>query len=292
MAKRKTLDRWIHEAIADTDKDQALSTIVLYHMRGMQPIELFTWKPNSSHGADPKALAELFHDKAATYSQDLEGVQTFNLCAFYGKPTPEAQMPFVVRVEADIHATGLSTEAPTDTGRVQQTMRWAEMQQGQVYRRQQIMDDHSIRMIEQQSRMIESLMADRFNAANVVVEMMMKQAENSHKLELERLSFERSSNMQASLLKLGPALVNSITGTNVFPQSTADSALIETIANSLDETHLPKLMELQLPDTIMGPLVTRIAQAREKKETEEQAKKRPLTVYKGKPEDDVTGGGE
>lgn len=289
MAKRKSLDKWIHEAITDSDKDTTLTQITLYHMRGMQPIEIHTWKVRP--GADPKQVAEMFQDKANAYAQDLEGNQMFNLMAFYGKSTPEAQMPFAVRVEADVHNSGLSTEAPTDQGERQQRMRWTEMQLGQVYRRQQVMDEHSIRMIERQSQMIDSLMAERFTAANMIVEMMTRQMDNNHRLEMERLQYQRQSEERQKLLQLAPALVNSLTGKEVFPQTAADSALIDTIATSLDENHLAKLMELDLPPALMGPLAERVLKARQKKEQEEAAR-RALPSYKGDPADDVKGGAE
>ena len=293
MAKRKPLDKWILEALTDTDKDGPISAISLMHMRGMQPVELHTWKARA--GADPKQLAELFQDKARTYCQDLPGVQTFNLWAFYGKTEPEGQMPFTVRVEADLHESGLTTEAPTETGVKQMSMRWAEMLQGQVYRRQQIMDDHSIRMIEQQSRMIESLMSDRFAGAEIIVKMMMEQQANTHKLEMERLTFERATRDRETLMKLAPPLVNSLTGKEVFPQNTADSALLETIVTEMDDEKLEKLMgsimELGIPDAVMGPLANRIMQIRQKKAQREQAQ-RQLPVYKGDPADDVKGGAE
>jgi hypothetical protein len=290
MAKRKTLDKWILECLTDSDKDTALTNLTLFHMRGTLPIELHTWTAKQGVEADAKKLADLFLDKAQTYAQDLDGTQTFNLCAFYGKSVPEAQMPFKVTVEADMNSSGLSTEEPTERGRTQQSMRWAENLQAQVYRRQQVMDDHAIRMIEQQSRMIDSLQADRFSAADMIVQMMMREADNRHKLEMERLAFERSSQERKALIGLAPALVNSLTGKDVFPQSSADSALIDSIAENLTEEHVQKLMELDLPAALSGPLMTRVLEARQKKAREEERRR---LLPKGNAEHELgTGEGE
>jgi len=292
MAKRKQMDKWIAEAIADPNYEAPLSQITLVHMRGTVQSEIYTWKSStaaSTGGADPKAIASLFHDKADTLSQDLPGLQTFNLLAFYGSAQPQGQYIFVVRPEADTQSSGLMTEAPTEAGMRQQGMRHLEAGQAQIYRRQQAQDEFGIRMIQQQNMMIERLMTDRFDAVNVMTDMMMRVANNQHEMRMKELEMERGTQERQALMKLAPSLVNTIAGKEVFPQSSADTALIEQIAGVLTEEHIPKILELGLPDVVVAPLIDRVLKARQAQE-KIAAERRSLPKYAGSAEDDIGGG--
>lgn len=288
LPKKKSLSTWIHEAITDSDKESKLSQIVLMHMRVGKTEELHTWKP-SVKGNNPIEVAAMFEDKAATFSQDLEGTQLFCLYAFYGKTSqPGAQHPFKVEVAAGLdgsNAGEMSSEPPNERGQIAQSMKVTN----QVYARQQAMDGHSLRMHELQSRMIDQLMTDRFNAANIMIEMMVKQVDNNHAQRLAELNAQQSVNDRAALMKLAPALVNTFTGREVFPQASADTALIDSIAENLTEEHVSKLMQLDLPPSVTGPLMQRFMDARMKKQAEVETRKN-LPPFRGSGEDDVVGG--
>lgn len=292
MAKRKSMDKWIAEAIADPNYENQLSQITLVHMRGTTQSEIHTWKAStaaSTGGADPKAIASLLQDKADTLSQDLPGTQTFNLLAFYGTAQPQGQYIFLVRPETDTMSSGLTTEAPTDAGMRQQSMRWLEAGQGQIFRRQQAQDEYAIRMIQQQNLMIERLMTDRFEAVNVMTDMMMRMANNQHEMRMKELEMERATQERQALMKLAPSLVNTIAGKDVFPQSSADTALIDQIAGVLTEEHIPKILELGLPDVVVAPLMDRVMKA---KQAQDKAitDRRSLPKFAGSSEDDISGG--
>lgn len=283
---RKTLDKWIEEAISDADKP-TITHISLVHMRGLQQLELHTYRYGGTTRTEPRDLAAMFRGKAEAYCQDLPGVQTFQLMAFYGKTEAEAFQPFLVNQNTE-NQSGLSTEAPTEQGRLQQIMRQGEALMQQVYRRQQTMDEHSIRMIEQQSKMIGTLMTENMSAFQVVKDLLVERGDNSHKRQMEALQFQRATQERKKWMTFAPALINQIMGREVFPQSTADSALIETAVEHLDEATVTKLAET-LPAELWGPLASRLSQSLQKKNDEEQAM-RQLPQYKGSPEDDITGG--
>lgn len=289
---RKTIQAWIDEALSDNSK-APLTEIILFHMRGIGQVEVYTWKPKVQ--TDVKETADLFCDKAHAYAQDLAGIQMFVFEAFYGKSQCEAKFPYKVIPDPDAQTSGLETEPPTESGRVQQGMRWAEKLQDQVYRRQQVMENFTLQFMQEQGRdrqslmaTVEMLMRDRMDAANLVVQMMTSHLEGQHRIRMEELQFERDTQTRTALMKMAPPLVNSLTGRNIFPQATADTALIETIAAELNESHLQKLLELGLPDTITGPLAQRLMEARQKKVAEESAK-RSLSKFSGSAEDEVTG---
>lgn len=287
MSKRKTLDSWINDAISDPDKDGKCSMISLVHMVGQQQKEIHTTKFGSSKTWSSLDLSAMFRSKAEAYSQDLPGVQTFQLLAFYGEKTqPEAFQPFTINVTGD--HSGLSTESPTDQGRLQQIMRQSEMLIQQVYRRQQVMDDYSLRLIEQQGNRIDTLSRENRDAFDIVKDMLMTQALNDHNRKMEGLRYERETGERKKLMGFAPALINTILGREVFPQSVADTALVESIADSLGEEDIMKLASVLKPE-MMGPLAARLMMYEEKKNKEQTALRLAAGVKVRDPEADAAG---
>ena len=297
---RKSLAKWIDEALTDTDKDGPITAIALVHMLGQQRQELHMVKLGSTSNTSGEALEKLLKGKAEAYAQDLDGVQTFALLAFYGKSnTEQAIMPFKVLPQVNPETAGLATEPPTPEGRMQQRMRWDDALQMQVYRRQQVMDDHSIRVMERMDSMLgraqsmnESLMRENMEAFTIIKEMLNERALGQHNRQMEQLQFQRATEERQKLLKFAPVLINTILGKEIFPQSTADTALIESIAENLDDKMISKLAEMELPQEVMGPLAARVMKAMEDKEKREaEARKaKELPAYRGPAEEDVTGG--
>jgi hypothetical protein len=268
---RKTLEVWLRETLDDPDKDQPCSALSLVHMVGISEREIHSRK--CAPGMSPKDVAEMFRGKAETYAQDLPGAQTFNLLAFYGKSEPEARYPFLITAEAP--QGGLLTEAPTPQGEKQQSMRHVEMNMQLVFNQQRILFDASNRMIESLARREEMLLRENHDAFEIMKEMILKQVTDDHKLRQERLEYARSTEERKRWLSFAPALVNSLLGREVFPQSTADSALVETIADALSEDQIQKLAAV-LPPELWGPLADRMG-GYLKTKNEREAKLKELT---------------
>ena len=294
---RKSLAKWIDEALSDTEKDDRISAISLVHMVGQQRQELYTVKISKTGSYEGKTLESVFMGKANAYAQDLTGTQTFALLAFYGKNQEEAVQPFTVVPEGNPQTLGLMTEGPTLEGQVQQRMRQQETTFVQTYRRQAELDRFSIQIMERQERMLEmtqsrmaALMHENGEAYTIVRDLLMAQANRSHEMRMAELNYQRGTEERGKLLKFAPVLINTIVGKEVFPQSTEDSALIETIAENLEEKHIAKLAELDLPPMIMGPLAARVMKAMEKKEKEKAEANKQLPKYQGSAEEDIGGG--
>lgn len=267
---RKSIQAWIHEAMVDPDKDDPISMMALVHMTGQQTREIHTTKFSSGKSWEAKALAEMFRGKAETYSQDLSGVQTFNLLAFYGgRSEPQAAFPFIVNSVADPANAHLSTEPPTAEGKAMQGMRQTEMLFQQTYRRQAAQDDYTLRLLEIQNRMLSETMSENREMFVVMKEMMMTTALNQHQHKMKELEYQRSSEERKKFLTFVPPLVNTILGRDVFPQSTEDTALIESIADSLSEEDVMKIAGVIKPE-MLGPLMARVEKALIKKRKEDE----------------------
>ena len=289
MKGRKTLDMWIREALSDPDKDAKCSMISLVHMVGSQEKEIHTTKFSPGKAWDEKELADMFRSKANGYAQDLPGIQTFQLLAFYGdKTVPQAFQPFTVNPGEQNAHLGLGTEAPTETGKIQQMMRWNDQLLSQVYRRQAVLDEHSMRIIDRLATHNERLTHENQDAYTIVKEMLMEKALNEHNRKMELAKFERETGERRKWLSFAPVLVNTVLGREIFPQSTADTVLIETLADSVTEDEIKMLSQFLKPE-IAGPLAARMDAYMEKKLKEQAAIKSIAALKSPDPEADAAG---
>lgn len=286
MAKQ-TLDQWIREAIIDEEKDGKCTSFALVHMRSNVEKEIHAIKLGDKKW-DPKNLAQIFRGKAEGYSEELPGMQNFQLHAFYAnRNEPQASKPFMVKGYTEMD--GLATESPTGGGLVQQAMRHMEVLMQTTVRQTGTIFEMTNRTLEALTISNTQLRNENRDAFEVVKELIMQQADNRHRYRMEELSYQRSSNERKALMQAAPALVNSLTGREVFPQNSNDTALVEMLIEHLStagEEKLMKLTELGLPPAVMATLMTRFSAG---------LKERQLVAHARQgngmdPEDDVTGG--
>lgn len=278
MAKQ-TLEGWIHEAMIDSEKDP-ITQLSLIHIAAAE-IEIYTVKFGSKQWT-PAELSQIFRHKADSYSQDIAGVQTFCMYAFYGKQEPEARHPFTVNGATDF---GLSTEGPDAKGQMMQGMRHLEAATQ--------MNLRSIAtMVGAQQQLIETLVRNDLETRKenreligILKDVVLTQAAKTHEHRMSELEYERSSKERAKWIGFLPGLVNNILGKEVFPQSTEDTALLETIADSLDEGQLQKLAGTLKPE-VLGPIAKRFEKHFEKRKSEQTQAKQ---LAAKNPEDDAAG---
>lgn len=293
-SKRKPIDTWISECMKDSDKEGRITSLALVVMLGMQEKELHVTKFNEGDERKAIDLADLFRGKAETFCQDSSTATTFRLLAFYGnRPDAEAIYPFTLTGQANTNTTGLMTEQPNVQGLLQQDMRFKEAWMAQVFNRQAQMDrtsdfrdERAIQREDNYTRMIAKLMTENMQAFDVVKDMMMKMAEQSFRRDMEIEDNRRKTLTRDRLMKMIPPLANQLTGKDIFPQNAEDTALIESIADSLSTDHI-KFLEGMLPPQLWAPLSARLVKYNEEKAALE-AKIKALPP--GKADDEIDGG--
>jgi hypothetical protein len=240
----QTLDQWITEAHSDTeDKDGELTMLSLVHVKGISEQEIHTTRLNTGKKWTVKELATLFQKKAEQYAEQLNGVQTFYLLAFYaGRTEPQARKPFRVNSSVDLVESGGSTEGPTGTGLTQQAMRHMEAvfqlsirQQAQAFSAQE-------KALEMLSTTNYKLMKEVGDSQEIIMKLVLERADKTHEHRMEELRFSRGSEERHKLLGQIPPLVNTIMGREVFPLPTEDTSLMNLIAEEMDIDRINKLM--------------------------------------------------
>jgi len=276
--KRKTLEGWLAERIDDPDRLPAkLSAIMLFHMQGPSGrVEVHTVKIGRfANDVNAKKIADILQDMADTHAQDLQGMQMFEVQAFYGDSTTNPAR-FPMRVYNNPGETNhLATEPPTREGQTMQEMRWKEAFFAQVWRRQQAMDETAIRREEVMGTQVARLQHELNDAYAIMRDMFIQTRKDDHQMAMTQLTYERDTAERKKLLGMAPALVNTITGREVFPQETADTAIIESIAEALMNSSNADMQKVQqmasaLPQALQMTLFARLQEIAKKKNDERE----------------------
>jgi hypothetical protein len=240
IIKKVSLEDWIHEAITDTEK-LACRQLSLVHVIGsvggnfFDELDCVKLSPHTSN--EPAAIAARFRHKAQTFAQDLVGVQTFCVLAFYGETNePGAKHPFTTSGQLDFN--GLATEGPTEAGQKQQNMRLTEAIVQGSFRQNATTFDMMIRMFDTMTRVNAKLVEQNNDAFEMLKEVSMARMTDNNDFQLKM----HDRKMIGKMIEMAPALVNNMAGHDIFPENTADSALLEAIA---DELTPEKIMALQ-----------------------------------------------
>lgn len=294
IARYQTLANFIRDCVTDkdkTDKDGKPDTVIafsLVHTTGGVQQEVHTTK--IAGAVDPTELASIFRNKAEYYGQEMPGIQNFVLLAFwaYSPKEPQARQPFTTSGKKNQYEAGES-EPPTPQGEKQMSMRLHLATYEQMFKKQQVLDNYTLNIISHAHTRIRETEADNRDLMLIVKDMMMKQMTDNHELEMKKAQFERGTVERTKMLNMIPALTNTITGREVFPQSTADTSLINLIADSLDAEKVQKLIASGvISNELMGPLFSRLQQ-RENERAAEQEKIRRLNPPVKDPEKDAAG---
>jgi hypothetical protein len=267
---RQSLESWINEAVNDMDKDGPCWMLSLCHMRSTTPEEISTIKFGTGKAWTAHELAGLMQRKAESYAQDLSGPQTFCLYAFYNKQTEAgAKHPFVIRGQEDFG--GLGTEAPDGKGVLQQGMRHTEIALGMALRHQKEVNDQMLTMFKLIGEQNATLLKENIDAMSVVKDVMMAKAAEDSDTRMAQLEYKRKTKERERLLQLAPALANQVFGREIFPQSSADTAIIENITESLDEQQLTQLMAILKPEqaALLAPRMEKAIRDRQAAQLEE-----------------------
>lgn len=289
MARRKSLEAWIRETLTITAEEcgKQCDALTLAHTTGSggHLKEIHTIKFNGGRSWDARTLAERFQGIAETHAQDAPGPQYFQLgCLFEGDNTPTAFLPFVVNNQPpDLNGT---TEAPDGRGQVAQAMRHNESVLSLVFARQQRMDDMMMQTINQLSNRLnaESAASDNLrgqlaDAFEVMSEIVVERADRNHVHRMAELQFERQSAERERLIQLAPALLTMLTGKELLPQASADTALIDAIAAHITPEQAMMLAQ-SFPPQVVALIMDRFSRAADKRKALEKGETQQDNISK------------
>lgn len=266
---RTTMQDWISQALIDPHKDAPCSAITCIHKTTGGEVEVHGVKLLKGQQWDAAALATIFKEKAEHHVQDIPGAQRFYLLAFYNKNEPQARLPFNVNNNHEL--MNGETEPPTNEGKLAQSMRQSEA--GFQFWGRMVNENVKIlhETVELLTKSNRDLMMENRDAVQIVKDLIFQQAANQHDRKMKELEFARASEERKMLMRTGGAILNEITGTEIIPQSAADTNLLELLFEKAGEDQIKALSGV-LPAELMGPLAARATQFfRTKTEASKQA---------------------
>lgn len=264
--KRVTVEQWITQALADTDKGGPCSGMSLVYIKQVGHEEIHT-KQFSGQTQDASQLAQFFIDRATGYAQDLPGLQTFRLLAFYGKQEPQASFPFTVS-DGELTAGGdipWAKHEPTQAGLLGQLMKHNEQLVAMAI---SITQTTAVAAIQRE----EAMRKEVAEAQLIVRDVIFNMRKETHEMHMAQLQFQRSTQERQMLGKAIPSIINHLAGRDVMPEEMADTALIDAMAMKVKPEHLQQLAQFGvIPAEMLPLLAARFQKAHEKRQAEEQA---------------------
>jgi hypothetical protein len=266
--KRVTLEQWLVEALSDNDKGGPCTTISLQYVKAgsgsLEEIHSKSIKPP----VEAKSLADFFNNKATGYAQDLPGIQTFKLLAFYGgSDQAQATHPFTV-IDGEINAGGESAFArhePTEKGLQAQLMKHNEVVTSLLT---QICQTLAVQSVQREQQMRAEVAEANVIVRDVIMNMTDKQ--NAHQLAM--LAYQRETVERQAIMKALPMGINALAGREVVPQGYADTEILDAMALKVQPQHLQVLQQMG----ILTPDQVTLLAARFTKTLEEKAKEAAL----------------
>ena len=244
---RQALAEWFEVA----EQEGGLSTVRLCHFQnGAAEIEIHSMKDGVGPWKDVDKMAEMFDTIASRHARGVvgSGVQQFQLEGGFGTPPkPKRYLPFM-RAGAMTYGAGspsgaLATEPPTPMGQTQQEMRHREVWVTGTFAQAKHNADVQQTIIDRLTTRVQYLegeeikMRDALWKAVEALQMLKQDA------GLKLAEFIRNTKERERWQMILPSAVNSITGRDVFPQSTADTAALEGLYDSLPERGRTQLIE-------------------------------------------------
>lgn len=278
---RDEIKGWLDERLSDVEQEGQLAIVGLIHFNSHgQEQELFAMKSGSGKWGNAESMTESFYGYAARHARGLIGAQQFNLTACYGSNGKATRfLPFGLPGSlqfGSVPGGGMATEAPTEIGMRSQGMRMGELvvqgMLGQINPTFRVQADLIDRLMKRMAE-LEGENRELFLALRQELERTVQLA---HERRLKELEFMRATEERRRLIKIMPAFLNAMTGREVFPESTEDSALIETLCENVTEDEIKMFSAVlgQKSPELAGLMMNRFNAIQKKKLAENDELKR------------------
>lgn len=247
--KRQTVEQWVSEVIAEVIDGKGCSLIALLHLKGVGgATEEVTGKPIEGT-INPKELADHFIGRAEGFSQDLAGLQTFKLIAFYGNNEPHNPFHFTTADGTVLSRseTMMSAHEPTPTGLLGQLMKNNEFlsrQNADLVQQNMTMANGVIAACFGPQGIVQQSIRSQLEAVEVVKDAMLDMSKQRRELVLEEHKAAQDLQTRKAIIDAMPLLVNRVTGHEVFDEKANRAKMLELFAMKIKPEDLEVLVSM------------------------------------------------
>jgi|SRR5271157_627353 hypothetical protein len=243
--KRHTVDSWVEDTITEVIEGKPCSAIALLHLKGVGgATEEITTKPIEGT-VNAHDIAENLIGRAEGFSQDIGGLQTFKLIAFYGTNEPHNPFHFTASDGSVVSRseTVMSAHEPTPTGVLGQQMKHIEQliaYNNQLVNSNMATANGIVSMCFGPQGVIQESIRAQLEAIAVVKDAMLDMQKERKQLILEEHKAAQDLQTRKAIIDAIPQLANRFTGHEIFNENTNRAKILETLAFKIT----PQDMEL------------------------------------------------
>lgn len=226
---------FLTEQFEVVEETGGVSIVSLMHHAHTGPIELLSLKTGHPKWNNPEGMATLFDAYAARHAKGVVGggAQQYELTVCRGGDNrPSSVLPFI-RVGAT-NVTGpsgsLATEPPTEIGRLQQAQRWGEQITQMTFQSLAGLQHSQQAAIDARDRRINEVEKTNGELWIACKQLLLELDKQRHDVRMQELAAMRAAEFQRHLMALAPALINMMTGKDVFPSIMAEESVFEGLA--------------------------------------------------------------
>ena len=247
--KRHTVDSWVESVISEVIDGKGCSAIALLHLKGVGgATEEVTTKPIEGTVSHTD-LANFLIGRAEGFSQDLAGLQTFKLIAFYGTNEPHNPFHFTTSdgTVMSRSETMMSAHEPTPTGLLGQLMKHNENimnQNGQLVTANMTLSNSIVLMCFGPQGLAQQSIKAQLEAVEVVKDAMLDMGRERKQLVLEEHKAAQDLQMRKAIIDVLPQFVNRFTGHEVFNEANNRAKLLETLALKVTPNDIEMLVAM------------------------------------------------
>jgi hypothetical protein len=245
--RRQTVEQWVASVIGEVIDGKGCSAIGLLHLKGVGgATEEVTTKPIEGT-VNSKELGDHFIGRSEGYSQDLPGLQTFKLIAFYGSNEPHNPFHFTTSDGAVMSRseTMMSAHEPTPAGLLGQLMKNNEVkdrQNADLVQQNMTMARDIIQMCFGPQGLVQQSIRSQLEAVEVVKDAMLDMHKQRREVVLEEHKAAQDLQTRKAIIDAMPLLVNRITGHDVFDEKSNRAKMLELFALKISPQDLEVLV--------------------------------------------------
>jgi len=240
---------WVQTVIADVIDGRPCSAVACLHLKGVGgATEEVVTKPLEGP-VNVKELADHLVGRAEGFAQDLAGLQTFKLLAFYGTAEPHNPFHFTVSDGSVISRNEAMQTAhePTPTGLLGQLMKHNEqlVQQNMVLTQANMqLAQGVLGMCLGPQGVIAQSRQSELEAIAVVKDATLGMLKERKEARLEELQAVQQIQTRKAILDAIPHMVNRWTGHEVFSETANKAAIIDKLAMKVSPQDLELLVQM------------------------------------------------
>lgn len=263
---------WCRRSLSDETKGQAI-LYELWHLNAENGSELKKIDHCRPGTIDENGIVERFFGRAEIYSKELNGQQLFQIKTYYGENDREPGDYYNFRCTGKLFDGLVPSEEASAKGATAQTMRHLEANGGLNYKLAGLWVEGISKERERDASIIDKMLVERDKQYERLIDLTLKLADGQHAHKMAEIQLKHKLEQERQLMQLVPAAINHATDTEVFPQATGDSLIIDQIAEALD----PSAFNM-IPNLIKDPKLAALLQARLASSLEKNRKRREQDI--------------